>query len=229
MKRIVCSFTILLVLGSLGLSNATAQDTASAPYGNKRIMVGPEFLAGPCAFIGTIPNGLKTDMRFAFETGILSYINITPSFGFTLGLAYDGRGMNFHDQNNSSELTNTVINYFSIQPGLKFKDFTLGVGIGIPFGGNYASEGVTAPAMASGNLNASDMNTLVELRIGGMVPIVESESGDFRFMINGSYPLTKTFGSTSALALAQRHNPNPQDGPVATLTAGFGYLFGVSK
>ncbi len=217
MKRLIWALTLVALFVTLGLSIVQAQ-------GN-RITVGPEFLAGGSVYAGTVPKSLKTDARFSFNFGALGYYNSTESFALMLGLVYDSRGMNFHQQDDANHFENSTFNYLSFQPGVKFKDFTLGLGLGIPLGGSIDEH--TGVATGTTDISASRMATMVELRLGGSVPILESELGDLRFIINGSYPLTKTF--SSSLGFTFNGNPQSQDGPIPTLQAGLSFQFGVSK
>ncbi len=224
MKRLSWGLTLAALFVTLGLSIVHAQDTASSPFGAKRLTIGPEFLGGGSVYAGDVPNGLKTDARFSFNAGILGYLNMTPSFAFALGIVYDSRGMNFHNQNDATQLENTTLNYLSFQPGIKFKDFTLGLGIGIPMSASIDRQ-ITGFS-ATPDIATTLLSTLLELRIGGTVPIMEGESGDLRFIINGSYPLSKVYQSSGGITYLSI--PTSKDGPVPTVQAGLSYQFGVS-
>jgi hypothetical protein len=224
MKRLSWAFTLIALFVTLGLSIVHAQDTTSV-FGSKRVAIGPEFLAGGSVYAGDVPTGLKTDARFSFNAGALGYLNMTPSFAFILGIVYDSRGVNFHKENDATQLENSTFNYLSFQPGIKFKDFTLGLGIGIPMSAKVERE-ITG-LNATNDIATGSLNTLLELRIGATVPIIEGESGDFRFIINGSYPLSKVYQGSTGFPFVTI--ATSKDGPVPTVQAGFSYLFGVSK
>lgn len=61
---------------------------------------------------------------------------------------------------------------------------------------------------------------LLEARIGGSIPIVQTDKADLRFVIEGSYGFTQIF--KSSLVSGQDTNDN---GPLASLQLGFAYLF----
>jgi hypothetical protein len=216
------TYSLLAVLVLAGLLSVSSTQAQNATNSNARptFTIGPLFTAGASVFTGDVPQGLKTDARFAFNGGILTVLNTIPNFGFQLGLTYDSRAMNLHAQNDAEILTNYTFTYFNVQPGMKFKDFILGLGIGIPMSGS-AQSAIHGATGTSEDIATSRLNTMLEVRLGAEVPVFEASTSDLRFLIVACYPFTKTF--------ADSFTSTTGNGAIATLQAGFSYQFGLGN
>jgi hypothetical protein len=224
MKKLYWTLTLVALVGSLTVSIVRAQDESTAPSFN-HFVLGPAVEAGGSIWTGSVASTFKTSQEFSFQGGIMAYCATNESFAFTLGLAYDTRGVNFHNYNDATIADNLTLGYFSIQPGLKFKDFTLGLGIGLPM---TITDAVTSGSQSLTVTPTSNQATLVEIRLGASVPIMTGDGGEFRFIVDASYPFTNTFNNLSLSGGTETGTPYKSDGPTATLRAGFCYLFTLS-
>jgi hypothetical protein len=221
MKKLYWTLTLVALVGSLTVSIVRAQDATTTPSFN-HFVLGPAVEAGGSIWTGSVATNFKTSQEFSFEGGLMAYYSTNESFAFTMGLAYDSRAVNFHYYNDATIADNLTLGYFFLQPGLKFKDFTLGLGIGLPM---TISDAATSGGPA---LTTSNAATIIEIRLGASVPIIQSDGGEFRFIVDASYPFTNTFNNLTLTEGPATGTPYKTDGPTATLRAGFSYLFTLS-
>jgi hypothetical protein len=220
--------TLLFALCTGFLCTAHAQTTTALTGEDtwKDIKLGAMFMPGLSSDAGSVANGTKTNaINFSWALGALADFPFSPSAGLQFGLCYDNRSLEFHDQKTADTSIAYTFSYFSLRPEFRIGDFLVGLGIGIPVGAS------TSPSTAATNLNklqsfgSSNMNLLIEGRVGAAVPIVQAANGnELRFLINASYafsqvvssPLYPSDGST---------NKTENSGPLGTLQLGFAYLF----
>jgi hypothetical protein len=219
---------IAVLFAFLGVAfSAHAQSTGSAPSEPwKNITLGPLFSAGAAVDAGTVAKGSKTNYAFAFSAGADVDFPVTPNFAANLALAYDARSINFHDQNTDANKVDYTFGYFEIRPELRFSGFMIGLGIGVPVSASATGGGtVTSPAIGS-----SAMNTLFEVRLGGMIPVVESNTGSLDFTIEGSYAFTKIVSTGAPLAFSGTStSTSDNNGPLASVQLGVKYLFDLTN
>jgi hypothetical protein len=201
LKRLL--YSVLAV--SLIASAATAK-------GKKKFNLGPTVQFGISSFAGKVPVGFKTDIaHFAMQLGAQSEFWTSETFGLGLGLVYDSRAIDFHDQATGNIRTTHSLGYFSIQPGVILNSFRLGVGLGLPMGYTATDQNDKETTLDQ------YQNFMVEVRLGASVPIMEEKDQTLNFIVNGSYPLTRY---TSQLG-----DEIDGNGPIATLGIGFNYEF----
>src|SRR5437764_2462700 len=129
--RISKFFVVFSVLClSFGISHAQEPNVDTMAF--KHYEVGLYASLGASVFKGDVPNGSKTDVHFpAFGFGATGIYSFHPYWGFALSLGYESRGMYFHKQDSTGVTQDITLNYFSIAPVIKFKQFLLGVNINI--------------------------------------------------------------------------------------------------
>ncbi|SRR5579884_1717766 len=207
---------IFLILSSV-LSVRAQSNFGTVQDGLMAMKLGPLFTAGAAVNAGDVLNGTKTSPGFACAPGALFDFTYTRNVGFDLGIAYDARTVNFHNQANSSVGVDYSFGYISLRPELRFGGFLIGVGLGLPIAvSTTASNGAIAPKVGVG-----DVNSLFEGRIGGLVELFRSDLGTLDFMVEGSYSFSRNLNSTWFHGTDQTKN----NGPLATAEAGFTYLF----
>ena len=142
-------------------------DQDTLPF--KHLEVGPFFTAGLSIFQGDVPDGAKTDVHFAFSGGALAMYSFHPHWGFGLALGYESRGMYFHEQANDTINETIGLNYLSIRPSIKFKQFLLGVNIGIPLSATteYSHSNLS---LVYPPITKDIMNTILDIRAEGLLP-----------------------------------------------------------
>ncbi len=218
--------TVFFLLLSASIAHAQTSDTAAVPEPWKDIRLGPIFSAGAAANAGTVAEGSKTAYAFAFSAGAIADYPLNQNIAFDLGLAYDARGINFHDLRSDSNKVDYTFGYFNIRPEFRFSGFLIGVGIGIPVSFS-ANGGGTAKAPA---LGASAMTTLFELRLGGTIPIIQSDLGELDFTVDGSYAFSSIVSDANGPLPYSGTSTNHTDnnGPLATAEIGLKYLFNLT-
>ncbi len=214
----------MYVLLALLLSPLANNAGAQSPFGEIQegvmdIKAGPMATAGAALNAGEVSTGSKTSPGFAYTPGGMIDFTYTHHLGFDLGVVYDVRQVNFHDQANSASGLDYTFRYISFRPEFRFSGFLLGVGLGMPVGvGTSASGGASSPTVRLG-----DVNALFEGRIGGMVELVKGDAGTLDFLIEGSYAFSRNLTDTWLHGADDTKN----NGPMATAQAGLCYLFDV--
>ena len=218
MNRFIIAF--LFSLGAvLSASNTFAQDFAQ-PY--KRLEFGLFGSGGLSVFQGDVPDGSKTDIHSAYAFGLMGATAFNPEWGAALAIAYDSRGMYFHQQSADEPNLNLTINYLSFQPSLKFKNFLLGANIGIPMSGK--ADYKLGTISTSKSINTDSLNTLIDIRVAGLLPIVENDMGNLDFYIQLSYCVSDAV--TAFVTPGQTDLSKPvTKSPIPTVQIGLAYLF----
>ena len=216
---------VLLALCFLSSKPVFAQiDQDTLPF--KHLEVGPFFTAGLSIFQGDVPTGAKTDVHFAFTGGALAMYSFHPHWGFALGLGYDSRGMYYHKEGKDIPNIDFVLNYFSIRPSIKFKQFLLGVNIGLPLSGHSKwNTGFNPPGVQTveGDANKDSLNTMIDIRAEGLLPIVENDNGALFFVMSASYCVSDVMGAF-VLPFQDDFSTRITKSPVPTLQIGLSYL-----
>ena len=218
---------ILLVIGAFLAQPVFSQTQDSLPY--KSYEIGLFATGGACVFNGTVPDGSKTDVRPAYTFGALGTYAANRDIGFALGIGYETRGMFFKEQNQTDPNQTISLSYISIQPSIRFKSFLLGVNIGLPAGSSYSYTGTTSGFPTNPlSFSKDSMNTVVDIRAEGLLPIVENDFGNLYFIIQASYPLTAAIGGSGFYTISQT-TPIPANAvtksPIPTVQIGLSYLF----
>jgi hypothetical protein len=206
-----------------------AQEEDTMAY--KHIQVGAGGTLGASIFNGTVPDGSKTDIHFpAYLIQAMGIYAFHPYWGVALGVGYESRGMYFKQQNVTEPNVDFSLNYFSLQPSIKFKQFLLGVTIGLPLGASVKSNPGSGVPSRTTDIGKDTMNTLIDIRIGGMLPIVESDAGSLYFLINASWNLSDAFNqkfyTPGQTVPTGQTAPTPiTKSPIHTIQIGLSYLF----
>ncbi|HEY3874294.1 MAG TPA: hypothetical protein VGM92_02360 [Candidatus Kapabacteria bacterium] len=222
---IVFSASSLQAQGSSADAPATNASATNASATND-IRLGAVFMPGLSANAGTVANGTKTDATdFSWALGALADFPLNQNIGIQVGLCYDNRTVGFHDQATSDTSNKYTFSYFSFRPELRIGDFVVGLGLGVPIGASSTASADSKGQNAPTTLAASNMNFLLEGRIGAAVPIVDMQNGnEIKFHVEAAYafsqivssPLTPNDGS---------QNKTENSGPIASVQLGISYLF----
>jgi hypothetical protein len=191
----------------------------------KNIKVGAMLTAGGATSAGPVATGTKTSPGFALSGGALAIFPFSPNIGFDLAVCYDSRMVSFHDEANTSNGVDISAGYLSIRPGFNLGGFTIGLGIGLPMSVSVAQNtppNHNFPFVPSAS--SSDMTMLLEGRIGGSIPIMQTDKAELRFLIEGAYGFSPIFSSDFVTKNGGTDNTK-NNGPLATLQLGFAYLF----
>ncbi len=216
MKKLLLAVLVSCTLCGLS-QNATAQATAE----DRHFSLGPMFSAGLATFAGDVEEGWKIKPRFAWSFGALTQLDLTSSIAFNLGLGYESRARYRYNEANEDafNVTNEMAS-LEIMPLFNFSNFLIGFAFRLPMSGTQ----ITRSQSVSVNTDATDdMKTAIEVKIGGNIPILRSETGTLSFLILGGYDLSKPFKSVTT---ANQFDPGQPD---ASLRLGLDYLFNISK
>jgi hypothetical protein len=232
MKKLTSLFSLALVALMLCLStsgfsqgtDAATPATGTAPF-KPYFAVGPFFTAGAAVFAGEVQEGEKTGMQFAYTAGALAAYELSKTFGFTLGLGYQSRPIYFRNEQSADKGEWTYnLTYISIQPGIKFGAFMVGVDINMP---NAATVdyNVTDPIEGSTtkDIPDEDLATVIDIRLGALIPLTQSVSSELNFFVQGAFGLTSAIENQKFLT-----GDNAGDNrtyPVGTLQGGLCYTF----
>ncbi|MBI3259385.1 MAG: hypothetical protein HYZ54_07940 [Ignavibacteriae bacterium] len=212
----------LLIVCAIVLSGYV---TASA-QSYLQLQLGPYISAKAGVNTGSIVKGRNTGMTF----------NVPPDFGVTFNQPFNKKksslaimfdiGYNttsiFDKHADSldwtppdSEIITTSVHYLNISPCLHIKGFVVGLNLGFALSADSASKG----GIVKGDYKNTDkFSSLLEIRIGGMIPLMEDETGVLNMNITAAYAL-------SGLYVNDESDYNPKQ---ASLSLGFSYLFNVS-
>jgi hypothetical protein len=221
--------TILLVALLFSFISSTHAQEAFTPAASdtwKDIKLGPMFMPGISANAGSVANGTKTDaVDFSWAAGVVADFPFSPNLGLQFGLGYDNRTVGFHDQATADTSITYTFSYFSLRPELRIGDFLIGLGIGIPVGASTTASSDAAVMNKSQTFGASNMNVLLEGRVGAAIPVIQAANGnELRFLISASYAFSQIV-SSPLLPSDGATNKTDNSGPLATLQLGFAYLF----
>lgn len=201
---IVCG---VLIVGSL---SASAQ--SSFPMG-----LGPFLAAKAGVNTAEIINGTKTGMTFNSppDFGATFYFPFSKhsTVAATIDLGYYTASILTKPESGATDATTVIssAHFFSIAPSFNFSSFMLGLNFGLPMSANVSNK--------SGSISidpgTDDVATLIEIRLGGMIPIYQNETGRLNFTVTGAYALT-------GLSKSDKSDYNPK---AASLSMGLNYLF----
>lgn len=216
MKKLVLFATVLL----LSALSTQAQD----------MMIGPFVSAKAGINAGKIRDGRKTSVNFNGlpDIGVTYYLPFGKgsTTGLNLDLAYStySYGTIIVGTNGAKDINfDDALNFISLSPMLNANGFLLGFNIGIPSGGKETLHAYSFTVLGqtfskpdtSASINSSDMNMMLELRIGGMFKLVDSKSGQLNLVLLGGYQL-------NGLAKNDTSDYNPH---AASISLGLNYLF----
>lgn len=224
MNRFTRVFAAATMACVLGLASRSGAQEFQESY--KQYEFGPFATGGISVYQGTVPDGAKTDIHVAYSFGVLGDYSFNKDFGVALGLGYESRGVYFKKSDASEPNYDESAALFSIQPSLKIKAFMLGVSIGVPLSTTAKYNFGGALGSASSTVSSDSTGTLIDIRAGALLPLVENDKGNLDFMIQVSYCVSDFFGKNGRVVLFQSDLSKPMTkSPVPTLQLGLTYLF----
>ena len=186
----------------------------------KDILIGPMAEGGMAVNAGSIQTGTKTAPLTSFAAGATMIYPWSENIGLNLTVGYDARAINFHAATADTGGVDYHYNYLMIRPEFRLAGFTIGLGIGLPMSTSATNlKSDLAPT-------SSDMNTLMEGRIGGEIVLSRTDANQLHLLLGASYgfnPILKTT-FTGKYGLDNTKN----NGPLASAMIGLSYLFDVT-
>ncbi len=176
-------FTLLVVM-MLAVSAMSAQ----------KLFLGPSILFKGGVNAGEIAEGQKTAMNINampdISANMLWMFNKDSNLGLIADIGYTSLSFRMRPEEESIVTDyNTVIykpSYITIAPQFYMSGFTIGVGFSLPAGMNVSTVSGTTISTSTDNLNSP----VVDIRLGGMIPVWEMRSGRLSILIHASYTLT---------------------------------------
>lgn len=111
---------------------------------------------------------------------------LTEVISAALALSVDSRATRSHHFEVEEVYNDTRVTYFSFYPSFTFSGFNIGFNIGVPLGGS-----VTPSAGNSVDIDGSSLPTMLETRLGGVIPLVDDESGWLSLTVHGGYSFSE--------------------------------------
>ena len=238
MLRHMKTFSALAILALSLITVIPAQAQSGMALANwSDIKVGAMFTAGAATNAGSVETGWKTSPAFSFSGGALAIIPLSANIAFDLGVCYASRAVGFHLESSTDVGVDYSLGYLSIEPGFNLGGFTIGLGIGLPMSASATLKNIPAiPGFTTAppfTITTSDLNMLIEVRVGGSIPLMQSDKNELRLLIDGSYAFSGIIKSaslpTAAMWLSNRgekgYGDTMNNGPLASLQIGVAYLF----
>lgn len=171
------------------------------------------FLTGKgCVNTVDPPQGIKNDFQLSKlpDFGVkFSYRFQGTSTKLFADISYLSVFMKYKLYNNPNINWTNEFHYLNFGFGFEFSNFLLSLNLGLPTSGKWGFA-----QNFSVDLEKEDMNTMLQLRVGAIIPIIKDIIGDLNFIILADYFLVG--------ALSQDSNYNPR---IASLSIGLNYMF----
>ena len=242
MKNIVL-ILLSLIIGSLTIFSAQAkppQTTDNQSKNNFPISVGP-YLTLKAGVNTTTVDGMQNAVNFNGmpDLGVTAYIPFSeksPIGGFLdLGLCTHSFGLKLISEKTGGfgDITwKNYYQYFNISPNLYLGGFTLGFNFGFPISAKFKDYEIDNPNISSleqylgeNEADSENLNTLIEVTIGGMIPVLADETGRLNIIIRASYTFSNLYeGSDNLNQLFKVSYPEIIP---ASVSLGIDYLFNI--
>lgn len=204
-------FFVISILASFILQwNASSQEIFPMSLGL--------FITGKgCVNTVDPPQGIKNDFQVSPlpDIGVAFYYPLSNdrNFGLTADLSYLTTAFKYKLYNNSSVNWRNEFHYFNIGIGTYLSGFFLSLNLGVPLSGKGSYSGQSVY-----EFDTKDLNTVFQLRIGGVIPLMSDEIGRLNLLIFGDYNVNGV--------MANDNNYNPR---IASLSLGLSYLLHFRK
>jgi len=247
----------MLFISILGISSVVAQSTNSQNTRDSILLYTEAEEQYPAAIGGylsskigfntaTIPYTRTTSFSFNGipDFGIMSFFPINKKYQIALlgelGFTTNSYGENLDSKFISSIPSNLneeyVFRHHYITGGVGFaiRSITVGMSLGLPVGGSYVNS--ARGVEFSSSINSSNLNPIIDLKLGTMFPIYYDKSGRLNLHVTGGYVLTGIYTNSMAAYnhistdvknatafptnLGKEYNPLP-----LSISLGLSYLF----
>ena len=194
MKRLLVSFVLTVVITSFGVHGLWAQgDDREARAG---LTIGPGFSAGG-SIIAKTPELNKVKPIIAWRGEVSTTYPLSDIITAGLVLGVDSRGTRVHFHSNSDLYNNWRVNYFSFYPSFTFSGVNIGMNIGLPLSGTVTDPEGTSVDIEEGGVpgfgtsGALELPLLLEPRLGGVISLLDDETGWLSLTIFGGYGISE--------------------------------------
>jgi hypothetical protein len=224
-------FYVLLVAFAFN-SQAHAQSDTTG-----HLEIGPIFIGGASMFMGTVPEGSEARPSAAYEVGCMEQIHLDEDYAITAVLAYESRSMYFQAEGDPAFNQKISINYVTSQVGLKWRQLLLLTVIGFPVSGYqtirpydwiYTTEQNPDPIaeFKSGPIDVGMNDLLIDVRIAGLIPLMEFEGNHLDLFMQATYSLSNAIGE-DGFQISPNYSTHERvtKSPITTIQAGVSYFF----
>lgn len=224
MKKLTILVSGVLVALIVFTSTRSVAQDATTPF-KPYFAIGPFFTGGAAVFAGEVQEGEKTGMQFAYTVGALGAYELSETFGITLGLGYQSRPIYFRNEQNADFGDSTFnLTYISIQPGIKFGAFMVGVDINMPNAATVKYTRADPSAVSTEtDIPDSELGTVIDIRLGALIPITHSKTSELNFFVQGAFGLTDALKGYKFVIGDNAGDDRTY--PVGTLQGGLCYTF----
>jgi len=218
------TFIGILIIGIFCSINIFSQDT-------KTNGLGPSLVYKSGISVVNTPKGRKNGISFNKipDFGVSFYMPLskTSNLGITTDVCYSTYSYKLKSAHNSNEYQFNH-SYLTINPNFFFSGFLLGVSFGVPLNSKFG-DGIV--------IDTKTQKVVAEVKIGGMIPIFQDDTGELNIVILGGYffsgiyddfvkndPLSKKGLLPTDELLTKIFNPR-----LASLGVGFNFHFNLVK
>jgi hypothetical protein len=186
--------------------------------------------------MGNVSEGSETHPSPAFITGLMAGVHTGNDFAILSALTYESRSIYFQARGESAFNQRISINYIALPIGFKWREFFLLAVMGFPVSAYqtfkphswiYTTEDNPDPIVVftTGPMEFSSEDMLLDLRIGGLIPLMEFNNNHLDLQMQASYSLSNLV--KEGFHASQSFDPSERvmKSPVATLQVGLAYFF----
>lgn len=205
---------------------ASAQTDYSAHSATDGLTVGLSFSGGVTMTTDATEN-YKVAPVFSYKTGVDATYPLTNTIYATLGLGLDHRGGRYYWYRDDAIWETRMVDYFSINPGIRFSAFYIGLNLGVPLGGTRTwQNGLDAKENEFEiDSDVDDLNFMIEPQIGAMIPLLDEEIGWLGLLILAGYSVNDISGKTDFLP--GQTTVKPVSTQMPSLRMGITWQFGI--
>ncbi len=210
-KALILAMALLMTFGAVRAEELSP--ARNYPYG-----IGAYVMAKAGVNAKNTPNGVQNGVLFNGipDFGLTSYIPLAENgkLGISADLGYTTYAYDLKPTGNEDNRWSTYLHYLTIGPSLNISGFIVGFNFGLPLSGKITYNNSTTKDF---DIESDDMAMVVELRLGGVIPVYSNANGRLTLNIEGGYALT---GVAKNYQYGDKYNPQP-----AKVSLGMGYLF----
>ncbi len=208
MKRLLSLLPLLVLLAVQGVFAAN-----NYPMG-----IGPSLMLKAGVNAASIPEGYKTGVALSGipDFGVSAYFPVSKSsaIGAVVDLGYStySYGERRVISDKEGDLYKYQFSYFTLSPSLYLSSFIIGLDLGVPLSASLITDNNDR------ELDSDNLATMVEIHIGGMIPVMENKDGRLNILLRGGYMLTGMIANVAESS--SEYNPK-----AATFGLGLNYYF----
>ncbi len=219
--KVLLAFLIIIMIGSQSLQS---QDL-------KELGIGPSLLYKAGVSVVNTPKGRKNGVAFNKipDFGMSFYLPLseTSELGIATEVGYSTYSYKLKSAHNTTEYEFNH-SYITFNPNFYFNGFLLGASFGVPMNSKFG-DGI--------EVNTKTQNIVAEVKIGGMFPIFQDESGELNIVILGGYFFSGVYDDFVKNDPLSMKSLLPTDEPLtkifnprlASLGIGFNFHFNLVK